>query len=137
MTPELYGPNRKSDETNMLNRKFGERLKIFRMARGYSQTQFANLLGKSQSVVSSWEIGNSAPDLGTLFLIARALGEPVTNLLPLEDSGNPTDMDQRILYIVHHDPRWETFFSRCGRISDAGWTAVFSLLDAVSVEDDA
>ena len=111
-------------------------MKAIRISRGYSQFQFAQLLGMSQSVVSSWELGRSAPDLGTLFQISRALHEPVTRLLPLEDSPMDDDRDQRILDIIHQDQRWMTLFSRHGKMSEAAWTAVFSVLDAFYTEPE-
>lgn len=133
MEQELKAPNRKSDETNKLNRQFGERLRQLRMAKGYSQTQLAHLVGRKQGAVSSWELGNSAPELGDLFKLSKAIGEPITRLLPLEETGNQNDTDQRILDLVHKDPRWSQFFNKMSNISDAGWNAVFSVLNAVSV----
>ena len=134
MEQKPKAPNSKSDETNKLNRQFGERLRQLRTAKGYSQTKFAMMVGRKQGVVSSWELGNSAPDLGTLFTISKALGEPVTHLLPLEETGCRDDTDQRILDLVHQDPRWSDLFNKLSYISDAGWQAVFSVLNAVSVD---
>lgn len=134
MEQKPKAPNSKSDETNKLNRQFGERLRQLRVSKGYTQTQLATLVGRRQAVVSSWEVGNSAPDLGTLFTISKALGEPVTRLLPLEETGCRDDTDQRILDLVHQDPRWYEFFHKFSHISEAGQTAVFSVLNAVSHE---
>lgn len=134
VVPEFKSPNQKSEKTNMLNRKFGENLKAIRISKGYSQQQFAKIIGMSQAVVSSWEIGNSAPDFGNLFMLSNALRVPVTCLLPLEVTKNQDDIDRRILDIIHQDPRWELLFEKRKYLSDSDWDVVFSVLNAIVKE---
>lgn len=137
MSPEMKSPNQKSEETNMLNRKFGENLKALRVSRGYSQQQFARIIDRSQAVVSSWELGNSAPDLGNLFMLSKTFHAPVTSLLPLEESHNQDDSDRQILDIIHQDPRWLSVFDKRKQLSDADWNAIFSVINALIRERDA
>ena len=137
MVPDWRSPNQKSDETNKLNRLFGERLKNLRVAHGYSQQKFAEIINRSQSVVSSWELGRSAPDLGNLFMLSEALGAPVTSLLPLEESGDSGDIDRQILDLVHQDPRWGVLFDKRGKMSEQEWSAVFGVMSAILKERDS
>ena len=54
------------------NRKeFGERLKEFRKAKGYSLDNIANALNKTSATVSRYETGDILPDLETLSLICK------------------------------------------------------------------
>lgn len=52
---------------------FGENLKKARKAKYKTQEKFAEALGCSVETVRNWEQGRTAPETGTLFLIAELL----------------------------------------------------------------
>ena len=80
-----------------LREKFGNRLKIIRLARSMSQEQFAELLEISVDFLSLIERGINAPSFENLEVFATQLGVPVHELFVFEDnaarqnrnSGNP------------------------------------------------
>jgi DNA-binding XRE family transcriptional regulator len=59
----------------------GEMIKRFRMQRGFSQTQLAELLGVSNKTVSKWEGGGGLPDIEYLVPLAEAFGVSTDVLL--------------------------------------------------------
>ena len=60
--------------------KFSEQLRITREKRKLSQTELAEKLLVSRSVVEAWETGESEPDLETLTSIAKVLEVSVDHL---------------------------------------------------------
>lgn len=59
----------------------GEMIKRFRMQRGFSQTQLADVLGVSNKAISKWESGSGLPDIAYLVPLADALGVSTDVLL--------------------------------------------------------
>lgn len=60
---------------------FSTNLKQLRQAGGMSQAQLAEKMNVTRQTVSSWERGNSYPDIGMLTRLAEALGVGVEELL--------------------------------------------------------
>ena len=62
----------------------GLRIAMYRKMRGYTQEQFAELIGKSWSFVSQFEANNGAKlkgmSLDTLFCISEKLDVPLSKL---------------------------------------------------------
>ncbi|MDR0906137.1 MAG: helix-turn-helix domain-containing protein [Oscillospiraceae bacterium] len=56
-------------------------IKRFRMQRGFSQTQLADVLGVSNKAISKWESGSGLPDIAYLVPLADALGVSTDVLL--------------------------------------------------------
>lgn len=54
--------------------KFCDKLKMLRMERGMSQTDFAKLLGTSKQVISRYEKGENTPKITTVANWAAILG---------------------------------------------------------------
>ena len=52
---------------------FGEKLKIARKAKKFTQKQLADLVGAKHNSVSDWESDKSKPDMDTVELICGAL----------------------------------------------------------------
>ena len=64
----------------------GENIKHYRLEKGMTQEQLANIVGVSNQAVSKWECEGSIPD-GMLFVpIADALGVATDNLFGRETS---------------------------------------------------
>ena len=63
----------------------GENMKRERKAAGYTQREFAQLLGMPVSTYSNYENGNRDPGPETLKKIAAALGIPLDRLLSVSD----------------------------------------------------
>lgn len=88
------------------NRKeFGERLKEFRKAKGYSLDNIANALNKTSATVSRYESGDILPDIETLSLICDELGIEEYELFNdnvllknIENSKNPFGVKTLYLY---------------------------------------
>ena len=60
---------------------FSKNLKRLRQAGGMSQAQLAQKMNVARQTVSSWERGNSYPDIGMLTQLAEVLGVGVEELL--------------------------------------------------------
>ena len=54
--------------------RLAARLREYRKELKMSQQELANILGKNQTVISSWETGSGVPDANQLPKIAKALG---------------------------------------------------------------
>lgn len=59
----------------------GESIRRNRKQKGMTQEALAQMLGVSAQAVSKWETGQSAPDIGLLLPLAKALGIGVNDLL--------------------------------------------------------
>ena len=64
--------------------EFGERIRRFRLARGFSQEELASLTGVSRNTVAGWETGHSRPDLGTVPRLCSALKVSVARFFGVE-----------------------------------------------------
>lgn len=51
----------------MTKQEIGQVLRAAREAKGFTQKQVAELLGRKQQIVGHWETGYSQPDANTLF----------------------------------------------------------------------
>lgn len=72
---------------------FGEKLKILRKEKGYSQEEFASLLNVSRQAVSKWESDRGTPEIDKLLQISNMFGVTLDYLLKTEipNENNPTD----------------------------------------------
>ncbi len=59
----------------------GEKIKIKRNEKEYTQEDLAKLLNVSRSTISSWEVGRTYPDLETVVKISDLLGITLDELL--------------------------------------------------------
>ena len=66
---------------NLTNEQIGQRIKAVRLEKNLTQTQLAQLLGKSLRTVQSYESGESRILLDTVTTIAHALGVTPTYCL--------------------------------------------------------
>ena len=64
---------------------FGSLVRQAREAKGLTQRQLADTLGKRHSHISQTETGQTEPNLRTLKKFAKALDVPISALLPPED----------------------------------------------------
>lgn len=62
----------------------GERIEDLRKMHHMSQLQLAEVIGKSQSVICSYESGESIPPFDVLVMIAEALGAEPESMLGLK-----------------------------------------------------
>lgn len=60
---------------------FGDRLKKFREAKGYTQEQLAELVGVAKTTITGYERGNRTPDVAKIKKLAKALGVTGDELL--------------------------------------------------------
>jgi transcriptional regulator with XRE-family HTH domain len=81
----------------------GENIKRFRLEKGMTQEQLANIVGVSNQAVSKWECDGSIPD-GLLFVpIADALGITTDNLFGRESSYEK-DVYAKIIDLINKAP---------------------------------
>jgi transcriptional regulator with XRE-family HTH domain len=73
-----------------LREKFGQRLKLIRLARKLSQEQFAELLGISVDFLSLIERGINAPSFENLDAFSTQLNLPVSALFDFAATLDPS-----------------------------------------------
>ena len=73
-----------------LREKFGQRLRVIRLARKLSQEQFAELLGVSVDFLSLIERGINAPSFENLDAFSAQLKIPVSVLFDFESTLDPS-----------------------------------------------
>lgn len=61
--------------------RIGKRLRYYRKRRDITLEELASLINKSRSTISKYEQGSIAPDIETLYLIARVLNISIYQLL--------------------------------------------------------
>lgn len=59
---------------------FQEQLILYRKQLGLSQEQLGNLIGVSRQTVSKWELGETTPEMESLFSLVGYLKHPLINL---------------------------------------------------------
>lgn len=64
---------------------FGEKLKVLRKEKGYSQEEFAEMLDVSRQAVSKWESDRGMPEIHTLIQISNMFGVTLDYLLKSEE----------------------------------------------------
>lgn len=65
--------------------KIGEKIRVLRIKRGYSQAQLAELMGLKRSAISNYEQGIREPDLDTVEAFADFFDVSVADLLGRDD----------------------------------------------------
>ena len=63
---------------------FSEKLRVFRMKKGLTQSKLADMLGVKPNTVSNYEKGISSPDLDMFVKIVNILDVSPSNLLGIE-----------------------------------------------------
>lgn len=66
---------------------FGEKLKVLRKEKGYSQEEFAELLHVSRQAVSKWESDRGMPEINTILQISNMFDVTLDYLLKSENEG--------------------------------------------------
>ena len=75
-----------TEKTKTLCRAFGLKIKELRLISGYTQTQIAERMGRSEIRIYQLERGNGGTvRLDTLLALAEALGVHPSELLPSQD----------------------------------------------------
>jgi transcriptional regulator with XRE-family HTH domain len=78
-----------------LRERFGQRLRVIRLARKLSQEQFAELLGISVDFLSLIERGINAPSFENLDAFSAQLKIPIVVLFDFESMLDPSLFDQK------------------------------------------
>lgn len=66
----------------------GKAMKSFRKENGYTQTEFARLLGVSKQTISSYENGKSTPNMAVLIEFSLLSDIPIADLALLQEKLN-------------------------------------------------
>ncbi len=75
---------RKHRVRKMEGKEAGKRIRDIRLKRGYTQTEFAEIIHVDTSTVSRWETGKVPVSIDNIRLICRELRIPESELLPEE-----------------------------------------------------
>lgn len=86
------------NEKEIQRQRLSDRLKEYRKALGMSQKELAEKVGRSQTVISSWEIGTGVPDAYYLPTLAKALNVSVADICGTE---NTKGEDNQLLDAYH------------------------------------
>ena len=86
------------NEKEIQRQRLSDRLKEYRKALGMSQKELAEKVGRSQTVISSWEIGTGVPDAYYLPTLAKALNVSVADICGVE---NAKGEDTQLLDAYH------------------------------------
>lgn len=73
----------------MTKEEIGRIIKESRISAGLTQFQVAEALGRTQNVISAWEMGRSQPDANTLFELFRVLGRSVDEAFGFQKNTPP------------------------------------------------
>lgn len=65
---------------------FGERLKLLRKSKGFTQEKMATAFNVERATLSKWEIDHTIPDVSTIKKIAEYFGCSVDFLLGISDN---------------------------------------------------
>ena len=84
---------------NEIARQFGERVKMLRRAAGMTQADLAEAIGKHKTTITHIEAGNQQTLLPDVYLIARALGVPVGELVEGEEPVDRLEMHLRMVHL--------------------------------------
>jgi transcriptional regulator with XRE-family HTH domain len=76
----------------------GQRIRIYRKARGLSQTTLADQLGVTFQQVQRYENGTSRIGAGRLMRIAHVLGVPIAALLGVNDTTTIKSSERRKVF---------------------------------------
>jgi transcriptional regulator with XRE-family HTH domain len=76
----------------------GQRIRIYRKARGLSQTTLADQLGVTFQQVQKYENGTSRIGAGRLMRIAHVLGVPIAALLGVNDTTTIKSSERRKVF---------------------------------------
>lgn len=79
---------------------FGEKLKVLRKEKGYSQEEFAELLDVSRQAVSKWESDRGMPEVNTLIQISNMFSVTLDDLLKGE---NQAELSRNSGYYVSRE----------------------------------
>ena len=71
----------RSKEEKEKLQELGEKIRSFRLSKGYNQTEFANLIGKDQPSLNRLENGNVNPGYLYLLQIAKGLEISINELI--------------------------------------------------------
>lgn len=80
---------------------YGSVIKKYRQLAGMNQTELARILGFCTTLCSSWERGNSRPDLDVVVSLCTTLHIPIEEFFGIPHSvSEMTDEDREILFML-------------------------------------
>lgn len=85
---DSFNSNNKREIDKLDKRKIGRVISENRKAKGLTQSELAEKLNISFQAVSSWETGNTLPDLSNLLELSKLFGISIDALLGNEPSIN-------------------------------------------------
>ena len=115
---------------------FGENLRMLRMTRGLSQTEFGELIGAKQATVSAYERNAREPSFEVCEKIADALSIPLsTVMIPTEKSADE-DLVRHVADSLHNDPKRRLLFDMSLKATPSDIDTVLNVLQAIMKERD-
>lgn len=115
----------------------GDRIKSYRVAHGMTQAELANKVGVKPTVVSSWEIGRTEPNLGQTGALARVFDVSIDELVADRD---PV-LEEITVPIEEYSPKFNpterllTYALLLSKLSESKQLEVFNYIDYISKKD--
>ena len=89
----------------MTKQEIGQVLKVAREAKGMTQKQVAELLGRRQQIVGHWETGYAQPDANTLFELCDIYGISIDDAFGKKKETEATEFAQKFDRLDDHGKR--------------------------------
>lgn len=111
---------------------FGENLRKLRKGKGYTQVEFARIVGLSQAAITAYERDVREPSFDVCKQIAGALGVPVSSVYPLGTADD--DIVQKVSDSLHQNPKIGLLFDRVQLLKPSDIDAVLNIVNAIVKE---
>lgn len=105
-----------------------------RKSKGYTQVEFAKLIGVSQAAVTAWERNVNEPNFEMCERIAGALGVPLSSVYLLGNADDATI--QKVSDSLHKNPKLGLLFDRARLLKPSDLDTVLSVVNAIVKERD-
>lgn len=122
----------------MTTKELGDRIRVGRLSRGWTQGQLAEKIGVATSTITMYETGKRNPSLPIIEALADAFNVPESYFLA-ENPDSVSDLSQQdkdALEALHQNPKLGMLFDRQRRMSNADIDAMLAIANSILRERD-
>ncbi len=84
--------------------KLGNKLKLLRKRKGYTQQEIGKIMGKAHTTIASWEAGKGQPDISTFLKLCECYGVwDIMREFGDTDTVGATTIDETRLLTLYRD----------------------------------
>lgn len=109
--------------------KVGDRIRVLRIKRGYTQVQLADKTGLKRSALGNYERGIREPDLDTIELLADFFDVSIADLMGREENEATNNEDYR-----KHSRGWKILSKGFDKMPEADLNRIIKMLSAAYPE---